>query len=984
MKTKMVKGMFRRKIVCLAFLVSLCFAASIVWAEGFIPNTEPEEPQSMMMLESSQMELGIDPNLYSFLVYDCGTDGNLQGSMSEFGISNYTLRNSSSPVTANDLQTHDILIVGWNTGNGTSGLNSDILENGITGRVFLTGHDLDYHTMNGPLGAKTLFSRAIQYVLEGGGTGMIALGDSGTLFSWLPESWEITGYNNSGENVTDFTDDATNSGLYEGLVPYGDNPDIRMSNWGTSYHNTFTSWGPGFASFELTGSQAVTIAAPINPMGFDLQKYDDVAEGNCVNIDDPIEYTIEWHNTTERTFYDAYIKDIFPTGVTYPVEYTFDPNTWEFISLDPGYDEETHTYIYPIGTLDPDDSGILQLDVVVNNLAEPGYYLHNVAELWATVYDPNGQNPVEVLIATAFENTLACCWDTSGILYVDQNATGSNTGVSWDNAYTDLQDALTRARETHCTFDYVIYCAQGVYSPGDNENDSFVLPENIFLYGGFPTGGCDFSLRNPKRYQTTLTGKIDDTHRNNRIVTMGDSTLLDGFTVSEASIDGYGIYGSNVDFTIENCVVEKNEAYGVYAEEGNATFEWCTIRNNKADGIYIQGENAELIVENCWIRQSGKYGIRCINATPIVFNSVITESDLSREGRSGVRMANPTFSPFLLNNTIAHNKSEGISLVGSTLPEIENCIVYHNNSGGPQLAGFTADQAASYSCIADCNEVNNNINDDPEFAYFDPNNVRIMADSPCHDSGLTLQENYSQVDMDNRDRVLGIAVDRGAYEIECEDTVNSYDLNADGLVNMVEFSGLSKAWLGHDPNDPVWLADPNYADPNLSEGWYEWKYKYNFEPTGNSQYSIDLADLITFLEDAPWLWKACWLDLEELQMQQMISGGGESLLALSGTEEVINSSQRSPVLMESSSMGMLAESSVVQPAESVPVEEAVQPEKPIGEQIAELQNSIEFLESLWNQDPTIQQEIDSEGWQEFMEALYQSMADLQTETVQIE
>jgi hypothetical protein len=270
------------------------------------------------------------------------------------------------------------------------------------------------------------------------------------------------------------------------------------------------------------------------------------------------------------------------------------------------------------------------------------------------------------------------------------------------------------------------------------------------------------------------------------------------------------------------------------------------------------------------------------------------------------------------------------------------------------------------------------------FAYFDPNNVRIMGDSPCHDSGLTLQENYSQVDMDNRTRVLGITVDRGAYEIECEDTSNGYDLNADGLVNLVEFSGLSRAWLGHDPNDPAWIADPNVRDPNLSEGWYEWKYQYNFEPTGSSQYSIDLADLMTFLEDAPWLWTACWLDLEELQMQQMTSGNGESLLALNSAEEMISSSQSSPGLMELSSVEMLAESTVVQQAESVPVEEAVQPEKPIGEQIAELQNSIEFLESLWNQDPTIQQEIDSEGWQEFMKSVYQSLYDLQTESIQIE
>ncbi len=128
--------------------------------------------------------------------------------------------------------------------------------------------------------------------------------------------------------------------------------------------------------------------------------------------------------------------------------------------------------------------------------------------------------------------------------------------------------------------------------------------------------------------------------------------------------------------------------------------------------------------------------------------------------------------------------------------------------------------------------------------------------------------------MDSRSRVLGDAVDRGAYEIECEDTSNRFDLNADGRVNLHEFNGFSKAWRGHDPNDPVWLADPNLADPNLSEGWDEWKSRYNYEAGGNSRYSIDLADLAVFLEDAPWLWTACWLEVEERPMMRQMSGSG--------------------------------------------------------------------------------------------------------------
>jgi hypothetical protein len=335
-------------------------------------------------------------------------------------------------------------------------------------------------------------------------------------------------------------------------------------------------------------------------------------------------------------------------------------------------------------------------------------------------------------------------------------------------------------------------------------------------------------------------------------------------------------------------------------------------------------------------------------------------------------MVNPSQRPYLQNVTCAHNKTRGIWQTGGAVPEIYNSIVYHN--GGEAIFGFSADNAAYYSCIEDCNSVNNNISTDPQFAYFDPNNIRITTDSPCHDSGLTLQENYTQVDMDSRTRVLGTTVDRGAYEIECEDASNSFDLNADGLVNFHEYAKFSAAWLGHDPNDPVFdpnsasynpnVYDPNHVDyisPDQQEGWYEWKQQYNYDTAGSGQYAIDLADLTIFLEEAPWLWCACWLDLEEMQAQQMMSGGAESsMLVPSGVEEMVFAQAEA-----------ITETPVIE-------------EKSVQEQILDLASAIVFLEQLWLEDPYIQQEIDAKDWQEFMDAVYQNLIDLKTETVQLE
>ncbi len=64
-----------------------------------------------------------------------------------------------------------------------------------------------------------------------------------------------------------------------------------------------------------------------------------------------------------------------------------------------------------------------------------------------------------------------------------------------------------------------------------------------------------------------------------------------------------------------------------------------------------------------------------------------------------------------------------------------------------------------------------------------------------------------------------------------------------------------------------------------------------------------------------------------------------------------------------------------------PMEQA---ELSIEEQISQLQDAIAFLEQIWLEDPDIQGEIDAEIWQDFMDSVYQSLLDLQTQEVQIE
>ncbi|MEP7267614.1 MAG: choice-of-anchor Q domain-containing protein, partial [Saprospiraceae bacterium] len=106
-------------------------------------------------------------------------------------------------------------------------------------------------------------------------------------------------------------------------------------------------------------------------------------------------------------------------------------------------------------------------------------------------------------------------------IYVDSSAMGTNNGLTWDSAFTDLQDALAVVRS--CGVDTILV-AKGTYYPSDtliipnlcndmvdifepNRSISFNIPESTVLLGGYPSGGQ--GLRNWVCNKTILSGDID-------------------------------------------------------------------------------------------------------------------------------------------------------------------------------------------------------------------------------------------------------------------------------------------------------------------------------------------------------------------------------------------------------------------------------------------------------------------------------------------
>ncbi len=528
------------------------------------------------------------------------------------------------------------------------------------------------------------------------------------------------------------------------------------------------------ADFGDNGPGGIAIGPTYKIPRMFISKQDDKTA--CVSPQELITYTIAYHPDRQNET-NVIITDKLPPGV-------------DFVSVNPNtgiYNERpAHSYVWELGDVtgvDPNTPGdpnyYFSLTVQVNNLAEPAGSLVNTVEAES-----------DEALATAKETTPVCCWDT-GVIYVKYDATGSNAGTSWENAYTDLQDAIARINTCGGS---EIWVAGGIYNPGTQTTDSFIIPDDpddVAMYGGFAGWETSLNQRNIPANPTILTGNTGlldygVLRRNTTVVTMGNNSILDGFIVKEASDQGQGILGqNNINFTVFNCSIEDNQRYGLFADNGNASVKWCIIKNNGYDGIYHKGYYSKTFtVENCQILENEQNGIYTEFSIPTIRNNMICFNGTDdSDTYYGLYLFYPQTGYDIRNNTVVYNVNEGIgSADPNTTLNIYNCIVWGNkfddDNTGNDDEQLTSNIAAYYSCVWDPNNIhispdaNGNISCSPGFVYpcpDDPNvllNLHLLPDSHCIDKGDPGLSYADQNDIDGETRLMGVAVDMGADEID--------------------------------------------------------------------------------------------------------------------------------------------------------------------------------------------------------------------------
>ena len=258
------------------------------------------------------------------------------------------------------------------------------------------------------------------------------------------------------------------------------------------------------------------------------------------------------------------------------------------------------------------------------------------------------------------------------VYYVRANASGSNNGTSWANAYKDLQSAISAAS----TGDE-IWVAKGTYKPtnGINRNLSFKLKAEIALYGGFAGTETQRTQRNWTTNITVLSGDIGTANNaaDNSLhvvyIDDMDSVTLDGFTISAGNATGTfangkggGIYSvGNADLLLENLEIANNKA----KIEGGGLYNGGGM--NRGIGTKL---NNVRFMNNVAADGGGMYNL---NSSPNITKTTFTENTATATGGGMKNLAYDDFASPTLNNVLFSNNtaSEGGGLLNGSFASFD-------------------------------------------------------------------------------------------------------------------------------------------------------------------------------------------------------------------------------------------------------------------------------------------------------------------------
>lgn len=338
------------------------------------------------------------------------------------------------------------------------------------------------------------------------------------------------------------------------------------------------------------------------------------------------------------------------------------------------------------------------------------------------------------------------------IWFVDiDNASGTENGTSWAEAYADIQSATDAA---YFEGGGEVWVAEGTYT--GTTNPVLALKTNVELYGGFNGTETSRSERHWGLYETII-----DAQYARQCVYGAQNATLDGFTVTHGNSNGDagGIKIWTSQMTLRNCHITNNNAKyggGLYTSAGatQLTVIDCVFSGNSATGsgggMTNFASSPYPTLTNCTFidNSSPQGGAIYLRGSPTFTACTFSENTSSGQGGAIVNNGYATSThPTYTNCYFFGNSASTGGVMGSSngsKPTLTNCLLWNNSAN---YGGAIFNNGSSWVTMINCSLYGNTASSDGGAMMSDGNALTGAYSKPvlinCILWGSSPQEIYN-------------------------------------------------------------------------------------------------------------------------------------------------------------------------------------------------------------------------------------------------